>query len=108
MTPIKKEHAGQGFEEPIYYWTPSIAPSGMMFYKGTLFPEWKGNLFIGALAGKHLVRLVVNEKNIISEEKLLIDIARIRDVAEGPDGAIYLLTDEENGKLLKLTRTTAQ
>ncbi|MDV6344260.1 PQQ-dependent sugar dehydrogenase [Nitrosomonas sp. Is37] len=108
MTPIKKEHAEQGFEEPIYYWTPSIAPSGMMFYKGTMFPEWKGNLFIGALASKHLVRLVVNEKNVISEEKLLRDSARIRDVAEGLDGAIYLLTDEENGKLLKLTRATAQ
>lgn len=108
MTPIKKEHAEQGFEEPIYYWTPSIAPSGMMFYKGIMFPEWKGNLFIGALAGKHLVRLVVNEKNVISEEKLLMDIARIRDVAEGPDGAIYLLTDEEDGKLLKLMRATAQ
>ncbi len=108
MTPIKKEHAEQGFEEPIYYWTPSIAPSGMMFYKGSMFPEWKGNLFIGALAGKHLVRLVVNEKNVISEEKLLRDSARIRDVAEGPDGAIYLLTDEENGKLLRLTRATAQ
>lgn len=108
MTPIKDEHAEQGFEEPIYYWTPSIAPSGMMFYKGNLFPEWKGNLFIGALAGKHLVRLVVNDNKVISEEKLLMDSARIRDVAEGPEGAIYLLTDDENGKLLKLTRATAQ
>lgn len=59
MTPIKNEHAEQGFEEPIYYWTPSIAPSGMMFYTGNMFPEWKGNLFIGALVGRHLVRLVV-------------------------------------------------
>ncbi|SFI37682.1 PQQ-dependent sugar dehydrogenase [Nitrosomonas sp. Nm34] len=107
MVPIKKEHAEQGFEEPIYYWTPSIAPSGMMFYQGNMFPEWKGNLFVGALAGKHLVRLVVNEKNVMSEEKLLKDSARIRDVAAGPDGAIYLLTDEENGKLLRLTRATA-
>lgn len=104
MTPIKNEHAEQGFEEPIYYWTPSIAPSGMMFYTGNMFPEWKGNLFIGALVGRHLVRLVVGDNNVISEEKLLMDSARIRDVAEGPDGAIYLLTDEENGKLLKLTR----
>jgi glucose/arabinose dehydrogenase len=107
MVPIKKEHAERGFEEPIYYWTPSIAPSGMMFYQGNMFPEWKGNLFVGALAGKHLVRLVVNEKNIMSEENLLKDSARIRDVAAGPDGAIYLLTDEENGKLLRLTRATA-
>ena len=72
-----------------------------------MFPEWKGNLFIGALAGKHLVRLVVNEKDVIKEEKLLKDSARIRDVAAGPDGAIYLLTDEENGKLLRLMRATA-
>ncbi|SDW34961.1 PQQ-dependent sugar dehydrogenase [Nitrosomonas communis] len=107
MVPIKKEHAERGFEEPIYYWTPSIAPSGMMFYQGNMFPEWKGNLFVGALAGKHLARLVVNGKNVMSEEKLLKDSARIRDVAAGPDGAIYLLTDEENGKLLRLTRVTA-
>ena len=108
MIPIKNEHAEQGFEEPIYYWTPSIAPSGMMFYRGNMFPEWKGNLFIGALAGRHLVRLEVDNHKVISEEKLLMDSARIRDVAEGPDGAIYLLTDEDNGKLLKLTRAAAR
>ncbi len=104
MEPIKDEHAEQGFEEPIYYWNPSIAPSGMMFYRGNLFPEWKGNLFIGSLVGRHLVRLVVNSNQVISEEKLLMNQARIRDVAEGPDGAIYLLTDDTNGLLLKLSR----
>ena len=106
MTPIKDEHAEQGFEEPVYYWRTAIAPSGMMFYKGDMFPEWKGNLFIGSLVGKHLVRLVVDHNQVISEEKLLMDSARIRDVAEGPDGAIYGGADEENGKLLKLMRTT--
>ncbi|TXI24650.1 MAG: PQQ-dependent sugar dehydrogenase [Nitrosomonas sp.] len=106
MEPIKDEHAEQGFEEPIYYWNPSIAPSGMMFYRGNLFPEWKGNLFIGSLVGRHLVRLVVNSNQVISEEKLLMNQARIRDVAEGPDGAIYLLTDDTNGLLLKLSRPT--
>ncbi|HNE58951.1 MAG TPA: PQQ-dependent sugar dehydrogenase, partial [Nitrosomonas sp.] len=88
------------------YWNPSIAPSGMMFYRGNLFPEWKGNLFIGSLVGRHLVRLVVDSNQVISEEKLLMNQARIRDVAEGPDGAIYLLTDDTNGLLLKLSRPT--
>ncbi|HMU64973.1 MAG TPA: PQQ-dependent sugar dehydrogenase [Nitrosomonas sp.] len=106
MEPIKDEHAEQGFEEPVYYWNPAIAPSGMMFYRGNLFPEWKGNLFIGSLVGRHLVRLVVDSNRVISEEKLLMNQARIRDVAEGPDGAIYLLTDDTNGLLLKLSRPT--
>ncbi len=107
MEPIKDEHAEQGFEEPIYYWNPAIAPSGMMFYRGNMFPEWKGNLFIGSLVGKHLVRLVVDSNRVISEEKLLMNRARIRDVTEGPDGAIYLLTDDTNGLLLKLSRATS-
>lgn len=100
--PIKSEHAEQGFEEPIHYWTPSIAPSGMVFYTGKQFPGWRDNLFIGALAGRHLVRLSTDNKKIINEEKLLINTLRFRDVEQGPDGALYLLTDEENGKLLKL------
>lgn len=104
MEPIKDEHAEQGFEEPIYYWNPAVAPSGMMFYRGNMFPEWKGNLFIGSLVGRHLVRLVVDSNRVISEEKLLMNQARIRDVVEGADGAIYLLTDDTNGQLLKLSR----
>ncbi|MGG7055312.1 PQQ-dependent sugar dehydrogenase [Nitrosomonas sp. ANs5] len=102
MAPIKDEHAEQGFEEPIYYWTPSIAPSGMAFYTGKLFPAWRGNLFVGALAGKQLVRLVTDGERIVQEEQLLKNYARIRDVEQGPDGALYLLTDEVNGKLIKL------
>jgi len=102
MVPIKDEHAEQGFEEPIHHWTPSIAPSGMVFYTGSLFPAWQGNLFIGALAGKQLVRLVLDGERILAEEPLLKGMARIRDVEQGPDGALYLLTDEANGKLLKL------
>ena len=100
--PIKDEHAEQGFEEPIYYWTPSIAPSGMIFYTGNQFPAWRGNLFIGALVGKHIARLSTDGKKITGEEQLLLHTARFRDVEQGPDGALYLLTDEENGKLLKL------
>lgn len=102
-TPIKNEHAAQGFEEPIHYWVPSIAPSGMVFYTGKLFPAWRGNLFVGALAGRQLVRLTTGENKILSEERLLTDTLRFRDVEQGPDGALYLLTDEDNGKLLKLS-----
>jgi glucose/arabinose dehydrogenase len=102
LMPIKDEHAEQGFEEPIYYWTPSIAPSGMAFYTGNLFPGWRSNLFIGALAGRHVSRLSMDEKKVLSEEQLLLHTTRYRDVEQGPDGALYLLTDEQNGKLLKL------
>ena len=93
--------AMEGVEQPIYFWVPSIAPSGMMFYTGDLFPEWKGNLFVGALAGQQLVRLVLNGERVVAEEKLLLDLKqRIRDVRQGPDGAVYLLT---SGGLLRLT-----
>jgi aldose sugar dehydrogenase len=92
----------EGVEEPIYFWVPSIAPSGMMFYTGDLFPEWKGNLFVGALAGQQLVRLVLNGERVVAEEKLLLDLKqRIRDVRQGPDGAVYVLTG--GGGLLRLT-----
>lgn len=101
--PIKDEHAEQGFEEPIHYWMPSIAPSGMVFYTGNQFPGWRGSLFVGALAGRHLSRLTTDGKKILSEEQLLTQTVRFRDVEQGPDGTLYLLTDEENGKLLKLT-----
>lgn len=103
LLPIKDDHKGQGFVEPIHYWTPSIAPCGMMFYTGDKFPEWKNNLFVGALAGRHLARLVLDGQKVISEEKLLTDLnTRIRDVANGPDGFIYLLTDDSEGKVVRL------
>jgi glucose/arabinose dehydrogenase len=80
-----------GVEEPIYFWVPSIAPSGMAFYTGDLFPEWKGNLFVGAMAGRHLVRLVLDGERVIAEEQLLEDLdLRIREVRQGPDGALYV------------------
>lgn len=79
-------------EEPIYFWVPSIAPSGLAFYTGDLFPEWKGNLFVGAMAGRHLVRLVLDGERVVAEEKLLEERDdRIREVREGPDGALYVL-----------------
>jgi aldose sugar dehydrogenase len=81
-----------GVEEPIYFWVPSIAPSGMAFYTGDLFPEWKNNLFVGAMAGRHLVRLVLDGERVVAEEKLLTEREdRIREVRQGPDGALYVL-----------------
>ena len=90
-------------EQPVYYWDPVIAPGGMTFYTGALFPAWRNSLFIGGLASRALVRLTVEGERVTGEERLLADLnARIRDVAQGPDGALYLLTDEQNGRLLKL------
>ncbi len=92
-----------GMEQPIYHWTPSIAPSGMAFYTGDRFPAWKGNLFVGALAGRHLARLVLDGETVIAEERLLTDLAeRIRDVRQGPDGMLWVLTDGTRGRLLRL------
>jgi glucose/arabinose dehydrogenase len=88
-------------EEPIYYWVPSIAPSGLAFYTGNQFPEWKGNLFIGAMAGQHLVRLVLNGERVVAEEKLLLDRKqRIREVRQGPDGNLYIFLGTD---LVRLT-----
>jgi glucose/arabinose dehydrogenase len=93
-----------GIEEPIYVWVPSIAPSGMAFYTGDLFPEWRGNLFIGAMSpteGYQLVRLVLDGERVVAEERLLADRKlRVREVRQGPDGALYLLG---GNSLLRLT-----
>jgi len=100
---IPDDHASRGFEEPTYYWTPSIAPSGMVFYTGAAFPQWQHTLFVGALGGEQLVRLELDGDKVVREEKLLTNLGtRIRDVVQGPDGFLYLLTDEENGHLLRL------
>ncbi|MGX7897031.1 PQQ-dependent sugar dehydrogenase [Tsuneonella sp. HG222] len=94
----------KGTEQPVYFWTPSIAPSGMHFYNGTLFPEWRGNLFVGAMAGKRLMRLVLDGNRVVGEEQMLTDLCEpIRDIEEGPDGALYLLTKGPKSKLLRLT-----
>lgn len=91
-----------GMEQPIYYWDPVIAPSGMAFYTADLFPAWKGSLFVGGLAPKYVARLTLEGNRVTGEERLLQGKARFRDVRVGPDGALYLLTDEDNGELLKL------
>ena len=96
----------EGMEQPRDYWDPNIAPSGMLFYTGKLFPAWQNSLFIGGLASTNLVRLSVKGEQVIGEERLLQDLQpqrdRFRDVKQGPDGAIYLLTDNPKGRILKL------
>jgi aldose sugar dehydrogenase len=92
-----------GMEQPIKYWVPSIAPSGMTFYTGNLFASWRGSLFIGALAGQILVRLELDGHKPVKEERLLQELReRIRDVREGPDGALWLATDSSSGRILRL------
>jgi glucose/arabinose dehydrogenase len=102
-TKIGEGNAKPGMEQPLHYWVPSIAPSGMAFYTGDKFPNWKGNLLVGALRDEMLVRLELNGEKIVREERLLKgQIGRIRDVRVGSDGFVYLLTDERDGVVLRL------
>ncbi|MET0049941.1 MAG: PQQ-dependent sugar dehydrogenase [Candidatus Thiodiazotropha sp.] len=92
-----------GMEQPIYHWTPSIAPSGMAFYTADRYPGWQGNLFVGSLKFQLLVRLELDGETITHEERILKGtFGRIRDVRQGPDGLLYLLTDEDQGRLVRL------
>lgn len=101
---IHDSTAKDGLEQPLKYWVPSIAPSGLAFYTGKLFPKWNGSLFTGALAGKMLVRLSLNGNTVTSEERLLPNLnERIRDVRQGPDGALWLLTDSSAGRILRVS-----
>ena len=100
---IGEGSAKDGMAQPVSYWVPSISPSGMAFYDGAAFPAWRGNLFVGALSGKALVRLEIEGGKMLHEERLLRDLgARIRDVRQGPGGLLYLLTDSPDGVLLRL------
>lgn len=95
--------ARKGMEQPLYYWDPSIAPSGMAFYIGDAFPQWRGSLFTGALAGQMLVRIERKGDRILGEERMLRDLGeRIRDVRQGPDGFLYLLTDSSDGRVFRV------
>jgi glucose/arabinose dehydrogenase len=98
--------AQAGMKQPLYYWTPSIAPSGIAMYTGRAFPKWRGNLFIGGMSGEQLVRLEMKGEHVVAEEKLLMDrCQRIKVVKQGPDGNLYILTDEmppEQNEVLRL------
>jgi glucose/arabinose dehydrogenase len=93
-----------GYESPVYYWDPVIAPSGAEFYSGDAFPAWRGNLFVGSLVDKNLVRLVLENGRVTGEERLLTDRGqRVRDVRQGPDGALYVVTDQDSGELWRIS-----
>jgi len=89
----------EGMEQPAHYWVPSIATSGLMIYTGEPFREWKGNLFVGGLAGVQLARLTMDGNRVTSEETLVQGVGRIRDVRQGPDGLIYLAIDDDGGPM---------
>jgi glucose/arabinose dehydrogenase len=96
--------AREGFEQPVYYWDPVIAPAGMEFYTGDAFPAWRGNIFVGALNDERLVRLVLDGDRVVGEEHLLKDRGqRVRDVRQGPQGELYVVTDEMEGELWRIT-----
>ena len=96
--------AQEGMEQPVYYWDPSIATSGLALYDGDLFKSWKGNLLVGGLAGARLARLVMEGGRVVAQEVLLADRGeRIRDVRVGHDGAVYLLVDDDDGKVLRVS-----
>lgn len=101
--PIGEGESKPGMAQPVHYWVPSISPSGVTVYDGTAFPDWRGSLFLGALSGRALVRLELEGRNVVHEERLLEDLGvRVRDVRQGPEGRLYLLTDAPNGSVLRL------
>jgi len=96
--------AREGMEQPVYYWDPVIAPSGAQWYSGNAFPAWRGNLFVGGMKDKKLVRLVVTGNRVTGEEHLLMERGqRVRDVRQGPDGLLYIVTDQANGELWRIS-----
>jgi glucose/arabinose dehydrogenase len=102
-TRIGEGTAKPGMAQPLYYWVPSIAPSGMAFYTGDKFPAWRGDLFVGALRDQMLVRLRLDGEKVLREERMLRGaLGRIRDVRQGPDGYLYLLTDSSSGGIFRL------
>ncbi len=101
---ISDSPTAPGIEPPVHHWVPSIATSGLMFYTGDRFPKWRGSAFVGGLASKQVARLEMDGDRVVSEERLLEGVVeqRVRDVEQGPDGFIYLLTDEKKGRLLRM------
>jgi glucose/arabinose dehydrogenase len=102
-TKIGEGTAKPGMAQPVVHWVPSIAPSGMAFYEGDRFPRWRGDLFVGALRDRMVVRLKLDGEKVVKEERMLVGtFGRIRDVRAGPDGFVYLLTDSSDGSLIRL------
>jgi glucose/arabinose dehydrogenase len=96
--------AREGTEQPVYYWDPVIAPGGAAFYQGAMFPGWDGDLLVAGLKDKQLARLVIENDRVVGEERLLTDLGeRIREVAVAPDGAVWVITDQDDGKLVRLS-----
>src|SRR5690554_2244622 len=101
--PINNKTTMPGVTDPLYYWDPSIAPSGMAFYAGDRFPQWQGDLFVGALKLRKLVRLTLQGECITGEQDLLTELnQRFRDLRMGPDGALWLPTDSREGKVYRM------
>lgn len=101
---VGEGQAKAGYEQPIYYWDPVISPSSLIFYDGKLFPQWRGNAFVTSLSQRELIRLVMKGDKVVGEERLLVDLnERLREVKQGPDGALYLITDMPKGRLIRLT-----
>jgi glucose/arabinose dehydrogenase len=92
----------EGMEQPNYYWDPVIAPGDMDFYRGALFP-WRGDLLIAGLNTRSLIRVRLDGDRVVGEERFALDVGRIRDLAEAADGSIYVVTDEDNGRVIRLT-----
>ena len=96
--------ARDGLTQPVYFWDPVISPSSLMFYSGEMFPAWRGNAFVTSLSQTHLARLVLEGDRVVGEERLLADRReRLRLVKQAPDGALYVLTDGPQGKILRVT-----
>ena len=94
----------KNMEQPIYYWDPVIAPAGMIFYQGDMFKEWQGDILISSLRPGSVVRLNVRDQRVVGEERLLQKVGRVRDIAEDANGALWIITDKDNGELLKVSR----
>ncbi len=108
--PQQTARQAEGIDDPIFFWNPSISPAGMLFYTGDRFPNWQGDLFVGALRGREVQRLIFNDRGLlVRQQSLLRELRqRIREVRQGPDGLIYVLTDEEDGALLRLEPVDAE
>ncbi len=103
-SPIHRSTHREGMEQPMHYWVPSIATSGLLFYTGDRFPWWKGNLFSGGLAGEQVARLTLEGRRVVGEETILTEYGRIRDIRQGPDGLIYLAVDHRRGAEMNILR----